>query len=163
MIFEQVTAGGRRSYHIGCEASCAAAIMDPEPSQIDRYLALANQPGLQARYLLDTHTHADHYSASRQLARRFDVPMLMHQASPALLIGTTGRTDLPTGDPEALHDRMSRRPLSRCDVGTSVPAILRLSQGCLPSARKTIDVGGRSTQPVGEPQLDQRLPCHAKA
>jgi len=157
MLFEQVASGGCRSYLIGCAESCAAALIDPELSQIDRYLALAARDGLRIRYVIDTHTHADHFSATRELARRLDVPIVMHQAGPApfvdmrlgdgesivlgklrinvmhtpghtrdsmclhvenrlftgdtLLIGGTGRTDLPTGDPEALHDSLFNRVL----------------------------------------------------
>jgi glyoxylase-like metal-dependent hydrolase (beta-lactamase superfamily II)/rhodanese-related sulfurtransferase len=149
MKFEAVAAGGCRSYLIGCEETCAAALIDPELSQIDRYLALAARDGLRIRYLVDTHTHADHFSATQQLARQLGVPVVMHDASPApfvdlrlqggellivgrlrlkalhtpghtrdsmclcvedrvftgdtLLIGATGRTDLPSGDAEALH------------------------------------------------------------
>ncbi|MDE2049373.1 MAG: MBL fold metallo-hydrolase [Gammaproteobacteria bacterium] len=152
MIFEQLATGGCRSYLIGCGDTCAAAVIDPELSQVDRYLALASNHGLRIHYLIDTHTHADHFSAGRQLSRRLDVPMVMHQSSPApfvdmrlgdgesialgklrlkalhtpghtrdsmcllvenrlftgdtLLIGGTGRTDLPTGNPEALHDSL---------------------------------------------------------
>lgn len=152
MIFEQIATGGCRSYLLGCGETCAAAVIDPETSQTDRYLALASHHGLRIRYLIDTHTHADHFSAGRQLARRLDIPIMMHQSSPApfvdmrlgdgesialgklrlkvthtpghtrdsmclcvenrlftgdtLLIGATGRTDLPTGDPEALHDSL---------------------------------------------------------
>jgi glyoxylase-like metal-dependent hydrolase (beta-lactamase superfamily II)/rhodanese-related sulfurtransferase len=149
MIFETVATGGCRSYLIGCEDSCAAALIDPELSQIDRYMALAAKDGLRIRYLVDTHTHADHFSATQQLARRLDVPVVMHRASLApfvdlrlqggellvvgrlrlqalhtpghtrdsmclsvedrvftgdtLLIGATGRTDLPSGDAGELH------------------------------------------------------------
>jgi len=152
MLFEQIASGGCRSYLVGCAESCAAALIDPELSQIDRYLALAARHGLRIRYLVDTHTHADHFSATRELAARLGVPVAMHQSSPApfvdmrlgdgesivlgqlrvnvmhtpghtrdsmclrignrlftgdtLLIGATGRTDLPTGDPEALHDSL---------------------------------------------------------
>jgi glyoxylase-like metal-dependent hydrolase (beta-lactamase superfamily II)/rhodanese-related sulfurtransferase len=152
MIFETVASGGCRSYLIGCEQTCAAALIDPELSQIDRYLALAARDGLRFHYLIDTHTHADHFSATRQLARQLGVPVVMHRASPApfvdlhleggelllvghlrlqslhtpghtrdsmclqvedrvftgdtLLIGATGRTDLPSGDPGALHDSL---------------------------------------------------------
>lgn len=35
------------------------------------------------RYLIDTHTHADHFSATRKLARHLDVPVVMHRLSPA--------------------------------------------------------------------------------
>jgi len=157
MLFEQIASGGCRSYLVGCADSCAAALIDPELSQIDRYLALAARDGLRIRYVIDTHTHADHFSATRELARSLDVPIVMHQAGPApfvdmrlgdgesivlgklrinvmhtpghtrdsmclhvenrlftgdtLLIGGTGRTDLPTGDPEALHDSLFNRVL----------------------------------------------------
>ena len=157
MIFEQIATGGCRSYLIGCADSCVALLIDPELSQIDRYLALATHHGLRIRNVVDTHTHADHFSATRELARRLDEPVAMHQASPApfvgmrlgdgesivlgklrvnvihppghprdsmclrvenrlftgdtLLIGATGRTDLPTGDPEALYDSLFNRIL----------------------------------------------------
>ncbi len=157
MIFEQVQSGGCRSYLVGCEATCAGALIDPEVSQIDRYLALASRHGLRIHFVIDTHTHADHFSALRQLAKRFGVPTVMHRASPApaidmhvddgemiivgnlrirvlhtpghtadsmclvvedhlfsgdtLLIGGTGRTDLPGGDPEALYESLFGRVL----------------------------------------------------
>jgi glyoxylase-like metal-dependent hydrolase (beta-lactamase superfamily II)/rhodanese-related sulfurtransferase len=152
MIFETVTTGGCRSYVIGCEATCAAVLIDPELGQIDRYLALTARDGLRIRYLIDTHTHADHFSATQQLARQLGVPVVMHAASPApfvdlrlrggellvigrlrlqalhtpghtgdsmclciedrvftgdtLLIGGTGRTDLPSGDAGALYESL---------------------------------------------------------
>jgi glyoxylase-like metal-dependent hydrolase (beta-lactamase superfamily II)/rhodanese-related sulfurtransferase len=152
MIFETVASNGCRSYLVGCEQSCAAALIDPELSQIDRYLAVAAKDGLRIRYLIDTHTHADHFSGARQLSQRLQVPVVMHRASPApfvdlrlqsgellvlgnlrlqalhtpghtadsmclivedrlftgdtLLIGATGRTDLPTGDADALFDSL---------------------------------------------------------
>src|SRR5580700_6279557 len=80
MIFEAVASGGCRSYIIGCEETCAAAVIDPELSQIDRYLALAAKNGLRIRYLVDTHTHADHFSATQQLARQLAVPVVMHSS-----------------------------------------------------------------------------------
>src|SRR5260221_5653037 len=152
MIFESISSGGCRSYLMGCEETCAAALIDPELSQIDRYNALAARHGLRFRYLIDTHTHADHFSATRQLANQLNVPVVMHRASPApfidlrleggdllvigrlrlqslytpghtndsmclcledrvftgdtLLIGATGRTDLPSGDAGALHESL---------------------------------------------------------
>jgi glyoxylase-like metal-dependent hydrolase (beta-lactamase superfamily II)/rhodanese-related sulfurtransferase len=157
MLFEPVATGGCRSYLVGCVQTCAAALLDPELSQIDRYIALAAHHGLRIRHVIDTHTHADHFSATRELASRLNVPIAMHQASTApfvdmrvgdgesivlgqlrinvmhtpghtrdsmcllienrlftgdtLLIGATGRTDLPTGDPEALHDSLFNRVL----------------------------------------------------
>ena len=157
MIFETVVSGGCRSYLIGCEETCAAALIDPELSQIDRYIALAAKDGLRIHYLVDTHTHADHFTATQQLARQLGVPVVMHTRSPApfvdlrlqdgemlvigklrlqamhtpghtrdsmcllvedclftgdtLLIGGTGRTDLPSGDPGSLYDSLFERVL----------------------------------------------------
>lgn len=157
MIYEQIATGGCQSYLVGCSETCAAAVIDPEISQVDRYLGLAARDGLRIRYLIDTHTHADHFSGTLQLARQLGVPVVMHRESPApfvdmrlddgdmilvgrlrlqaihtpghtrdsmclhvedrlftgdtLLIGATGRTDLPGGDPEALYDSLFRHIL----------------------------------------------------
>ncbi len=152
MIFEHIASAGCQSYLIGCEDTRASALIDPEISQLDRYLGLVAREGLQLRYLIDTHTHADHFSATAELAQQLRVPVIMHRESPApfvdmrvddaemialgrlrlrvlhtpghthdsmclvaadrvftgdtLLIGATGRTDLPGGDPEALFDSL---------------------------------------------------------
>jgi glyoxylase-like metal-dependent hydrolase (beta-lactamase superfamily II)/rhodanese-related sulfurtransferase len=152
MIFEQIATGGCQSYLVGCDATRAAVFIDPELSQIDRYLGLVNQLGVHVRYIIDTHTHADHFSASLGLAKALHAPVVVHRLSPApfpdmrlddgdmlivgelrlkalhtpghtrdsmclavedrvftgdtLLIGGTGRTDLPSGDPNALYDSL---------------------------------------------------------
>lgn len=157
MIFEQVATGGCQSYLIGCAETCAAAVIDPEIRQLNRYQALAAQHGLLIRYVIDTHTHADHFSAAKQLGETIGAPVVAHRFSPApyvdmriddgdvvkvgnlrlsaihtpghtrdsmclaaadrvftgdtLLIGATGRTDLPTGDPEQLYDSLFNKLL----------------------------------------------------
>jgi glyoxylase-like metal-dependent hydrolase (beta-lactamase superfamily II)/rhodanese-related sulfurtransferase len=154
MIFEQIATGGCQSYLLGCADTCAGVLIDPEVSQIDRYLALAAREGLRVRFVIDTHTHADHFSASCRIADKLGAMTVMHRASPApgvamrvddgesivigklrlqvlhtpghtadsmclvgsdrvftgdtLLIGGTGRTDLPSGDPQALFDSLGR-------------------------------------------------------
>ena len=152
MIFEQIATGGCQSYLVACEATRAAVVIDPEFSQVDRYVGMASQHGVHIHYIVDTHTHADHFSASRTLAKQLGVPIVMNRFSPAphadmrlddgdmlivgnlrikalhtpghtrdsmclqvedrvftgdtLLIGGTGRTDLPTGDPYELHESL---------------------------------------------------------
>jgi glyoxylase-like metal-dependent hydrolase (beta-lactamase superfamily II) len=152
MIFEQVATGGCQSYLVGCADTLSAVLIDPEISQVRRYCALASREGLHIRYVIDTHTHADHFSAAKKLSGLLDAPTVMHRSSPAphaglrlddddmlivgqlriraistpghtqdsmclvvddriftgdtLLIGGTGRTDLPTGDPDQLYDSL---------------------------------------------------------
>jgi glyoxylase-like metal-dependent hydrolase (beta-lactamase superfamily II) len=60
MLFEQIRSGGCLSYLIGCDDSCAAMIVDPHLEQLDRYIALATERGMRIRYVIETHTHADH-------------------------------------------------------------------------------------------------------
>src|SRR5258708_7101741 len=83
MIFEQIATGGCQSYLVGCEATCAAVLIDPELSQIDHYRGLCARHGLSVKYVIDTHTHADHFSASRELGKALGVPVVMHRLAPA--------------------------------------------------------------------------------
>ncbi len=53
MIFETVSSGGCRSYLVGCEETCAAVLIDPELSQLERYKALVAKHGLRVHYLID--------------------------------------------------------------------------------------------------------------
>ena len=41
---------------------------------------------MHVRYVLDTHTHADHFSAASELRERLGVPSVMHRSSPAPFI-----------------------------------------------------------------------------
>ncbi|MES1201887.1 MAG: MBL fold metallo-hydrolase [Pseudomonadota bacterium] len=158
MIFEQIATGGCQSYLIGCGETCAAALIDPALQQIDRYKGLLAREGLRLRYVIDTHTHADHFSAAKQIGQALGAHIAMHRESPApfadlrlddgdmlavgalrlralhtpghtrdsmclvmsdrvftgdtLLIGGTGRTDLPTGDPDQLYHSLFGKVLA---------------------------------------------------
>lgn len=149
MIFETVVSGGCRSYLYGCEDTRASVLIDPCLSQLDNYARLIGQHGLRVEHIVETHTHADHFSAAKKLSARLGAPIVMHESAASkfanmrlqdgdrlkvgdlhldamytpghtadsmcmiaedrvftgdtLLIGGTGRTDLPTGDAKALY------------------------------------------------------------
>jgi glyoxylase-like metal-dependent hydrolase (beta-lactamase superfamily II)/rhodanese-related sulfurtransferase len=157
MVFEEIRAGGCVSYLVGCPETCSGVVIDPELGQIDRTLGLAAKAGIRLHHVVDTHTHADHFSGSREIGRRLGIPVVMFRGSAApyvdvrvddgesiiagrlrlrvvhtpghtddsvclvlpdrvftgdtLLRGATGRTDLPTGNPEALHASLFGRLL----------------------------------------------------
>lgn len=165
MYLETIADGGCRSYLIGCEASRAAAVIDPALGQVERTAGTLARQGLRLRYVIETHTHADHFSGARALRERFGAPIAMHRQGAAddvdlrledghllvlgdlrlkaihtpghtrdsmcltvedclftgdtLLIGGTGRTDLPTGDPEQLYDSLFGK-LAALDPATRV-------------------------------------------
>lgn len=54
------------SYLVGCGGKGAAAVIDPV-APIARYLEDAAAFGVTIRYVVDTHLHADHVSAAREL------------------------------------------------------------------------------------------------
>ncbi len=168
MHFHTIADGGCRSYLIACGDTGAAAIVDPALGQIDRTVGLLAREGLVLHYVIETHTHADHFTAARSLRQKFSVPVVMNRFSSAgdvdlrlddghqlvlghlrlkamhtpghtrdsmcirvddrvltgdtLLIGGTGRTDLPTGDPEALYDSLFGKLLTLPDETLVFPA-----------------------------------------
>ena len=159
---------GCKSYIVGCEESCAAAVIDPALDLVDRYIGEVGKRGLRVRYIIDTHTHADHFSGARALRKAWDAPIVMHRFAPApyvdlhvedghslplgalrlkilhtpghtrdsmcvhvgdrvftgdtLLIGGTGRSDLPSGDPEQLFESLFGKLLSLPDETLVFPA-----------------------------------------
>lgn len=84
MHFERFnTDRGCQSYLLGCERTLSGIIIDPEDSLEDQYVGRAARLGLHIRYVLDTHTHADHFSGTAELAQSLSVPVIMHRRSPA--------------------------------------------------------------------------------
>ena len=151
MVFEELNGADSecRSYLVG--DSGEAVIVDPLLERVDAYLARVRALGLRLTCAADTHTHADHLSGSKELARLtgaktagapravtqvplsegsllivgqlpirvWDSPghtadsmvLLLPDrviAGDTLFIGSTGRTDLPTGDPEQEWDSLQR-------------------------------------------------------
>lgn len=56
------------SYLFGCGGKAAGAVVDPV-GEIESYLRAAEDAGMRIHFVIDTHLHADHFSAGRQLAQ----------------------------------------------------------------------------------------------
>jgi hydroxyacylglutathione hydrolase len=56
------------SYLFGCGGRAAGAVVDPV-GKIEPYLRAAEAAGMRIHFVIDTHVHADHLSAGRQLAK----------------------------------------------------------------------------------------------
>jgi len=165
MILETIEVGGCRSYLLGCPTTHLAAVIDPEISAVERYRGVASKHGLSIRYAIDTHTHADHFSAAREIGKALGAQVVMSHRSAApfvdlrlddgdllivgelrvqamatpghtadstclvvgnhvftgdtLLMGGTGRTDLPTGDPDQLYESLFSK-LLKLDPATQI-------------------------------------------
>jgi len=152
LIFEELNGGAScRTYLIACARTREAIVVDPVLELVPGYLQRLGRDRLQLLAAVDTHTHADHLSGGRELARMLDTlyvgaPLaavnrtlrdgeymnvgdirVKAWASPGhtadglvllledrvltgdtLLIGSSGRTDLPSGDAEAAYDSLER-------------------------------------------------------
>lgn len=69
MWFESVIreATGCAAYMIGCSRTSECAVFDPL-WDIDPYVSVAQRRGSTIRYVIDSHSHADHISGARRLA-----------------------------------------------------------------------------------------------
>lgn len=71
MLFRQISDPklAQNAYLIGCQQTGEALIIDPE-RDVDRYLEIAAEEGLEITAVAETHIHADFLSGARELAER---------------------------------------------------------------------------------------------
>lgn len=73
----QFIAGGCLSYIVNSDKE--ALIIDPHISLKSEYLSFLKKNKLNLKYILDTHTHADHFSSAAILKKEYNCPVLMHE------------------------------------------------------------------------------------
>jgi sulfur dioxygenase len=104
------------SYLLIDEPTRQAALIDPVREQVERDLKLVHELGARLRYVLETHTHADHITSAAALAQRTGAVTCASERGAAcatrhlrdgdtLVLGTTLISALAT--PGHTHDSLS--------------------------------------------------------
>jgi sulfur dioxygenase len=83
MLFRELNHGKCKTYLIACEETRQAALVDPVRERLERYLAILAYEGLKLGAVIDTHTHADHRTASFDLRELVGATVIMHRRAPA--------------------------------------------------------------------------------
>jgi glyoxylase-like metal-dependent hydrolase (beta-lactamase superfamily II) len=74
---------GCLGYLVADRDSRQAAIVDPEVEMVDPMLNAVFERGLKVTYVIDTHTHADHFSGAREVKAKTIAKIIMHREAPA--------------------------------------------------------------------------------
>lgn len=72
---KQFVAGNCYSYILSSGSECI--IVDPHITMMARYEEYIDKQRLRVKYVIDTHTHADHFSLAAVLKKRFKVSVVM--------------------------------------------------------------------------------------
>lgn len=81
MIFRQLfePVSSTYTYLLGDPITRRAALIDPVFVDVDQYVSLLNELGLNLVYTLETHVHADHVTAGDELRRRLGSRTVVHK------------------------------------------------------------------------------------
>jgi sulfur dioxygenase len=82
LFFPELNRGKCKTYLVACEHTRKAVLIDPVRENISRYLAYLAYQQLNLDAVVDTHTHADHPTASFQLRELTQAPLIMHRRAP---------------------------------------------------------------------------------
>lgn len=84
--FPELNRGKCKTYLVACSKTHKALLIDPVRDNISRYLAFLAYHSLTLDALVDTHTHADHPTATFQLRDLAQVRLIMHRKAPVPVV-----------------------------------------------------------------------------
>jgi len=76
-MLKQFIAGSCYSYILSSKQE--ALVIDPHISLLDEYSEYLKRKRLTLKFIVDTHTHADHFSLAAVLKKKFGAKVLMHE------------------------------------------------------------------------------------
>jgi glyoxylase-like metal-dependent hydrolase (beta-lactamase superfamily II)/rhodanese-related sulfurtransferase len=83
MLCRELNRGKCKTYLVACERTRKAVLIDPVRDRLERYLAMLAYLHLALDAVVDTHTHADHRTATFDLRDLTDARVVMHSRAPA--------------------------------------------------------------------------------
>jgi len=69
------------SYFLGCGGQSQGVVIDPLEDQVDFYMEESKKLGMDIKYVIDTHLHADHISGGRKLAQITGAKYILHRSA----------------------------------------------------------------------------------
>ncbi len=84
-MLKQFSAGSCYSYILSSNGE--ALVIDPHISLVDEYLLYLKKNRLALKYIVDTHTHADHFSSAAVLKKATGAGVLMHEKAVSNVAG----------------------------------------------------------------------------
>jgi sulfur dioxygenase len=83
MLFHELNRSACKTYLLAAAPGSAAVLIDPVKDHLDRYVAVLAYFHCRLEMVIDTHTHADHRTASWDLQELLGAPVVMHRRAPA--------------------------------------------------------------------------------
>jgi len=84
MAVKQFAAGSCLSYMVSTRGE--AAVIDPHISLLAEYDAYLKAKALSLKYIIDTHTHADHFSLAAVMKKKYESTLLMGERAVSAIV-----------------------------------------------------------------------------
>ncbi len=147
LIFEQIRHEGCLSYLVADAASGEAALIDAKKEDQEKYLAKLREKNLKLKYIIDTHTHADHVSGSCEIAQATDATVVMSEKT------VSERLQLPVHEGSSL--KLGEQSLNFIETPGHTPDAVSVSIGpyLMTGDSLLLDDCGRTDFPGGDSRL----------
>lgn len=145
VVLRQLNPGACRTYLLGSGSTREAALIDPVLDHVQQYRELLEGEGWTLRYVIDTHTHADHLSGATALVEQTAAEYAMHKKSGVRTVGTKLNDGSSLRVGEVVLDFIETPGHTKDSVTVSLPGRLLTGDWLF------IGGAGRTDLPGGDP------------